>query len=82
MAQPVDERVARGGVGMHGDQVQPCDHVAAAPHGAGDLDPLHALELCQREPYAFELVARVMEQPEPSGLAQGGDPAADALRRL
>ena len=68
----MDQRVACRRVGLHGDQVQPGDDLAAATHRARDLDALHAppLEPGQRAPHPLDLGARVMEQPRPGDLPQ------------
>ena len=81
-AEAVDRRIARGGAGVHGDQVQAPDQLAAAAHGAADLHPLHAVERRQGAPHLLDFVAGVMEQAEPRGLAQLCNSPAHVLRRL
>ena len=84
LAQPSDQRLARGRLRVHGDEFQCPDDFAAAPHGPGHLDPQCApvLEAGERAPHRFALVPRVVKQPQAAGPAQGSDATADILRGL
>ncbi len=41
LAQPADQGLARGLPLVHRDEIQGPDHLAAAPHRPGALDPQH-----------------------------------------